>query len=99
MESKSSIDGKECGIVKFNVIKDDKYIDSGFRIKYVFYDPKGNYYTDVFIDIKSIKVNEESWAWGSIKIKGFPLENKPGEWKCKVYFEEDLVKEISFIIE
>ncbi len=107
-KAKVLIDGKERGIVKFNVIKDDTYkvtkaeltevitckkvvegvpqdvtqkfskqderviiftrfkglIDSGFRIKYVFYDPKGNYYTDVFIDIKSIKVNEESWAWG-----------------------------------
>lgn len=142
-KAKVLIDGKECGIVKFNMVKDETYkvtkaeileaiscksvvdgvpqditqkfsrqdervivftrfkglIDSGFRIKYLFYDPKGKFYTDVFIDIKSIKADEESWAWGSIKIKGFPIENMPGEWKCKIFFDDDLVKEVSFIIE
>lgn len=53
----------------------------------------------IWLKIRHIKADEESWAWGSIKIKGFPIENMPGEWKCKIFFDDDLVKEISFIIE
>ncbi|MCX8095787.1 MAG: copper amine oxidase N-terminal domain-containing protein [Caldisericia bacterium] len=74
-------------------------IESGFRIKFSFYQPDGKFYTDAKVDIKSIKPDEESWAWGSIKIKGFTPENLPGEWKCKIFFDDDLVKELSFIIE
>ncbi len=74
-------------------------INCGFRIKYKFYDPQGNFYTEVFIDIKSLDKDKDTWTWSSIKIKGFTPEKNPGEWKCKIFIDEDFVKELSFNIE
>jgi len=74
-------------------------INCGFRIKYKFYDPQGNFYTELFIDIKSLDKDKDTWAWGSIKIKGFTLGKNPGEWKCKIFIDDDFVKELSFNIE
>lgn len=73
-------------------------IDCGFRIKYKFYKPNGDFYTELFIDIKSLGMDKETWAWGSIKIKGFDPEKMLGEWKCEIFIDEDLVKELSFNI-
>lgn len=142
-KAKVLIDGKECGIVKFLVEKDESYkvdkaeliealtcknvvegvpqeatqkfskedekvvvylrfkglIDCGFRIKYVFYKPNGEYYMDVIVDLKSLGKDKESWAWGSLKIKDYPPQNLLGEWSVKVYFDENLVKELKFSIE
>ncbi|HOC53366.1 MAG TPA: copper amine oxidase N-terminal domain-containing protein [Caldisericia bacterium] len=73
-------------------------INCGFRIKYKFYDPQGNFYTEIFNDIKGLDKDKETWVWGSIKIKGFNPEKNLGEWKCQVYVDDDLVKEIYFNI-
>ncbi|MBC7195044.1 MAG: hypothetical protein H5U37_05250 [Caldisericia bacterium] len=54
---------------------------------------------DVIIDIKSLGKDKESWAWGSLKIKDYPPQNLLGEWSVKVYFDENLVKELKFSIE
>jgi len=73
-------------------------INCGFRVKYQFFDPKGNFYTEVFVDMKSLDKDKEGWAWGSVKIKGFPPENNLGEWKCKIYIDDDFLKELIFSI-
>lgn len=52
----------------------------------------------MFNDIKSLDKDKETWAWGSTKIKGFNPEKNPGEWKCQIYIDDDLVKEIYFNI-
>lgn len=70
----------------------------GFRVKYKFYNPQGDFYTELFSDIKSLEKDKETWYWGSIKIKGFTPEKNPGEWKCKIYVDDDIIKEVTFNI-
>lgn len=74
-------------------------INCGFRVKYQFFDPNGNFYKEVFVDMKSLDKDKEVWAWGSIKIKGSPPETNLGEWKCKIYIDDDIIKELTFNIE
>lgn len=73
-------------------------INCGFRVKYKFYSPQGDLYTDVLVDIKNLDKDKETWTWGSIKVKGSTPEQNPGEWRCEIYVDDELIKEVTFNI-
>jgi len=73
-------------------------LNCGFRVQYLFFDPQGNFYNKVFVDIRRIEKDKETWTYGLIKIKGFAPEKKLGEWRCKIYVDDDLIKELTFTL-
>jgi hypothetical protein len=84
-------------VIVFNKFK--ALINCGFRINYKFYDPNGNFYANALVDVATLNKDSETWAWGSMKIKGFDPEKMPGNWKCKIYIEDEFIKETGFKIE